>query len=357
MTVDCTLVLRHETGRAPDTEYPSLTRIGYVESSRVVRRPAHGTATETLECDECGRPVAFTVFSRRRTRGWRTAWWVLLLTLIIVPLVMAVMFASMFFVSGPGVHRIRAGLDVRRARRRRPGRAVGAEEHRPDEGRTHREGHEDWRATARGFGSAHAFASGRTSLRCAERCRQLGVDLADDAFLFSPAPDGSTPFVPRSLTQRYRRLAQRLKLRSTRLHYSATELIAAGVDVRTVAGRLGHGSGGATTLKVYAAWVDEADRRAAKTMATVMPKPEPVSPRPRGPYESIAADLRTEIEAGRLKPGDQMPTIVQLAASYSVAAGTAHRAMTRLQSEGLIEARRGSRAVVSAHRLDPQEST
>jgi hypothetical protein len=31
-------------------------------------------------------------------------------------------------------------------------------------------------------------------------------------------------------------------------HYSATELIAAGVDVRTVAGRLGHGSGGATTL-------------------------------------------------------------------------------------------------------------
>jgi hypothetical protein len=102
VTVDCTLVLRHETGRAPDTEYPSLTRIAYVESSRVVRRPAHGTATETLECDECGRPVAFTVFSRRRTRGWRTAWWVLLLTLIIVPLVTAVMFASMFFVSAPG---------------------------------------------------------------------------------------------------------------------------------------------------------------------------------------------------------------------------------------------------------------
>ena len=46
-------------------------------------------------------------------------------------------------------------------------------------------------------------------------------------------------------------------------HYSATELIAAGTDVRTVAGRLGHGSGGATTLKIHAAWVDEAGQRAA----------------------------------------------------------------------------------------------
>jgi integrase len=164
--------------------------------------------------------------------------------------------------------------------------------------------------------------------RYAERCRQLGVDLADDAFLFSPAPDGSTPFVPRSLTQRYRRLAQRLKLRSTRLHslrhYSATELIAASVDVRTVAGRLGHGSGGATTLKVYAAWVDDADRRAAKTMAKVMPKPEPVAPKRRGPYESIADDLRREIKSKTLKPGDPLPTIVQLAARYGVGAGTAH---------------------------------
>jgi site-specific recombinase XerD len=34
-------------------------------------------------------------------------------------------------------------------------------------------------------------------------------------------------------------------------HYSATELIAAGVDIRTVAGRLGHSGGGTTTLRVY----------------------------------------------------------------------------------------------------------
>jgi site-specific recombinase XerD len=45
-------------------------------------------------------------------------------------------------------------------------------------------------------------------------------------------------------------------------HNSATELISGGVDVRTIAGRLGHGGGGTTTLRVYAAWVSEAGRRA-----------------------------------------------------------------------------------------------
>jgi site-specific recombinase XerD len=135
--------------------------------------------------------------------------------------------------------------------------------------------------------------------RWAKQCAGLGCTLAEDAYLFSPAPDGSTPFVPRSLTQRYRRMATRLKLRSTRLHslrhYSATELIAAGVDLRTVAGRLGHGSGGATTLKVYAAWVDEADRRAATTMAGIMPKPVPALRPPRGPHEQIAEALIDDI--------------------------------------------------------------
>jgi integrase len=187
--------------------------------------------------------------------------------------------------------------------------------------------------------------------RVAKQLADLGCDAADSTFVFSTAPDFSTPRVPRSVTQRYRLMAKRLKLRSTRIHalrhYSATELIAAGVDLRTVAGRLGHGNGGATTLKVYAAWVEAADRKAADTMATIMPtaKPEP-RPRPRGPYESIAADLRADIESGRLKPGDQLPTIVQLAATYTVAAGTAHRAVASLATEGLIEVTRGRRAMV-----------
>jgi integrase len=43
-------------------------------------------------------------------------------------------------------------------------------------------------------------------------------------------------------------------------HYSATALLTAGVDLRTVAERLGHG-GGPTTPKVYAAVVSASDRK------------------------------------------------------------------------------------------------
>jgi hypothetical protein len=49
--------------------------------------------------------------------------------------------------------------------------------------------------------------------------------------------------------------------------------VGAGVDVRTVAGRLGHGGGGATTLRVYAAWLTAADKTAAGLLATRLPKP------------------------------------------------------------------------------------
>jgi hypothetical protein len=43
------------------------------------------------------------------------------------------------------------------------------------------------------------------------------------------------------------------------------------VDVRTVAGRLDHSGGGTTTLRVYAAWVGEADQRAAAGLASRLP--------------------------------------------------------------------------------------
>ncbi len=186
--------------------------------------------------------------------------------------------------------------------------------------------------------------------RMLARCAAIGCDLSTDAFLFSLSPDGSEPYKPRTVSQRYRRQAQQLNLRSTRFHalrhYSATELIAAGVDVRTVAGRLGQSGGGATTLRVYAAWVDDADRRAATTMAGLIPRPV-VTPRPpRGPYEVIAAELREQIATGQLQPGDQLPTVVELAAAHSVSVGTAHRAVDVLHQDGLIEVSRGRRASV-----------
>ena len=108
---------------------------------------------------------------------------------------------------------------------------------------------------------------------CATRLGLLGSTLSDRAWVFSAAPDMSTPRDPSSLTRRYGRLVAKLGidtvLKELR-HYSATELLTAGVDLRTVAGRLGHGDG-TTTLRHYAAWVGSADREAASMIGGRMP--------------------------------------------------------------------------------------
>ena len=119
-----------------------------------------------------------------------------------------------------------------------------------------------------------------------------------------------------------------------------------------MAGRLGHGSGGATTLKTYAAWVEQADQLAAEKIAAIAPRPQPELVVPRGAYDALAQALREDIVSGRLRPGDQLPTLVELAAEYTVAIGTAHRAITLLSGEGLIDVTRGRRAVVCG-RLKP----
>jgi integrase len=67
-------------------------------------------------------------------------------------------------------------------------------------------------------------------------------------------------------------------------HYSATELLTAGVDLRTVAVRLGHGGGGATTLRVYAAWVSASDLRAGEILGERVKRPA----RPRIPGTQVA---------------------------------------------------------------------
>ena len=143
-------------------------------------------------------------------------------------------------------------------------------------------------------------------------------------------------------------------------HYSATELIAAGVDVRTVAGRLGHGGGGTTTLKVYSAWRSEADQRAASSLGMRMPalpvEVDPATPltgpplddvEDASPYQRITADLRGAIACGAIQPGDVLPTLAEIARRYDVATSTVHRAFATLKDADLIEVRRGKRAVVS----------
>ncbi len=87
--------------------------------------------------------------------------------------------------------------------------------------------------------------------------RQLQLEPTERAFLFSHEPTYDRPYDPSAVTHRYSKMCRLLGIDShlhALRHYSATELLTAGVDLRTVAGRLGHGGGGATTLRVYAAW-------------------------------------------------------------------------------------------------------
>jgi integrase len=108
------------------------------------------------------------------------------------------------------------------------------------------------------------------------RAARAGATLTDEGFVFSSCADVTTCPVPDALSRQYHHLVTDLGVRTTLhklRHYSATELITAGVDLRTVAGRLGHADNGRTTLRYYTAWVNEADQRASHTLMHHLPTP------------------------------------------------------------------------------------
>ncbi|WP_311745740.1 tyrosine-type recombinase/integrase [Sphaerisporangium krabiense] len=97
------------------------------------------------------------------------------------------------------------------------------------------------------------------------------VELAEDAFVFSPDPASLKPWNPDTITHKYERHARAAGIRSSLKelrHYSATQLLSNGIDLRTVAGRLGHAGGGVTTLRFYAQFVRPADQQAAAMLSS-----------------------------------------------------------------------------------------
>jgi integrase len=98
----------------------------------------------------------------------------------------------------------------------------------------------------------------------------VGLELPDDAYVFSNDPMGARPWNPDWATHKASDLAAaagvKLNIKGLR-HYTASQLLAARFDLRNTAGRLGHGGGGATTLRHYADPVSEVDRRAAAYLA------------------------------------------------------------------------------------------
>ncbi|MHB8189876.1 MAG: tyrosine-type recombinase/integrase [Ferrimicrobium sp.] len=97
-----------------------------------------------------------------------------------------------------------------------------------------------------------------------------GFVLVADPYLFFGEPDGSSPLHPSTPSKFFRIICDALGL-SYHLHqlrhFTATQLIAAGVDVRTVAHRLGHADA-SVTLKVYAHVLEAQDRLASEYLGS-----------------------------------------------------------------------------------------
>ena len=89
-----------------------------------------------------------------------------------------------------------------------------------------------------------AFVLGDHAAHMRANAAASRITLADTAFVFSNTVDGSEPWYPDSVSRSFQRLCKQEGLTGVRLHdlrhFVASQLLSAGVDVRTVAGRLGH---------------------------------------------------------------------------------------------------------------------
>lgn len=173
------------------------------------------------------------------------------------------------------------------------------------------------------------------------RAAETRAEVVDDPFVFSPEFDGSIPFRPDTMTSFFIRVRNELGLPATRLHdfrhFTATQLIGAGVDVRTVAGRLGH-SDPSLTLRTYSHVIEARDRAAAALMGQILQPTEPptapvvdaevVKPRRRRPAELESGSPST----GGSRKGRQHPDGAQLNGS-SVVGPTISRKKTKRASD------------------------
>ena len=109
--------------------------------------------------------------------------------------------------------------------------------------------------------------------RCEERSKACGRRFSRNNFVFASSLDGSVPWRPHRVTLAFRRLCDELGVSGVRLHdlrhFTATQMLASGVPVKTVAGRLGHANA-ATTLNVYAHALESSDLEAAQLLGSIL---------------------------------------------------------------------------------------
>jgi integrase len=108
--------------------------------------------------------------------------------------------------------------------------------------------------------------------RQAQAALAAGATLPPEAYVFARSPDGRAAISPDGVSHRFQELAAQLGVRA-RLHdlrhFMVTQLVAGGVDWRTVSGRAGHADGH-MTLATYAHFQQAQDRQAAEFMETLL---------------------------------------------------------------------------------------
>lgn len=117
-----------------------------------------------------------------------------------------------------------------------------------------------------GVGRSHLAALRSMRARQKETAIAAGVAWSDNRFLIAGDDEGVKPYYPSSVSRRLRKLQVRHKLPRVTIrqlrHHMATQAIARGHDVRTVAGRGGWANPD-VLLRVYADWVPARDRALA----------------------------------------------------------------------------------------------
>ena len=72
-------------------------------------------------------------------------------------------------------------------------------------------------------------------------------------------------------------------------------------------------------------------------------------------YRQIIDAVKSGIATGQLKPGDQLPTVRQLAVDLSINLNTVSRSYTELEITGLVDTQMGSGTFVSNKRIERDE--
>ncbi len=83
-----------------------------------------------------------------------------------------------------------------------------------------------------------------------------------------------------------------------------------------------------------------------RAVATAKIRAKPII-RPDRLSDRIVEAIRDDVEAGRVRPGDRLPTEAALSTAFNVSRTVIREAISRLQTEGMVISRRGSGVYVA----------